>query len=75
MVLTKNGADTGGTLGFALSYAEPLALFGKAAADRSIDLCEAFFSQVLINEQEFLLTNIVLFGVLALDNKACRVQL
>ena len=33
MVLTKNGIDTGGVLGFALSYAEPLALYGKTAYD------------------------------------------
>ena len=31
MVLTKDGNDVGGILGLALSYAEPLSLFGKAA--------------------------------------------
>ena len=42
MVLTKDGNDTGGILGLALSYAEPLALFGKAAVDATDHLSEVF---------------------------------
>ena len=42
MVLTKGGNDTGGTLGFALGYAEPLSLYGKVAADKADDLAERF---------------------------------
>ena len=46
MVLTKGGNDTGGILGLALSYAEPLSLFGKAAADASEHLAEEFAAGV-----------------------------
>ena len=42
MVLTKNGNDTGGILGLALSYAEPLSLFGKATVAASEHLADEF---------------------------------
>ena len=44
MVFTKGGTDTGGTLAFALSYAEPLSLFGHAAHKRAEALCEQYGS-------------------------------
>ena len=40
MVLTKGGNDTGGVLGFALSYAEPLALYGKTSYEGCTDILE-----------------------------------
>ena len=53
MVLTKGGSDTGGTLGLGLSYAEPLALYGKGAADRAADLCDSFLGKTDFDEAEF----------------------
>ena len=42
MVLTKGGNDAGGSLAFALSYAEPLSLYGKGLADKLDRMAEAF---------------------------------
>ena len=42
MVLSKGGNDTGGSLGFTLSYAEPLALYGKGAWDAADQLAERY---------------------------------
>jgi hypothetical protein len=42
MVVTKNGNDTGGILALAMSYAEPLSLFGKATVDATEHLADEF---------------------------------
>ena len=42
MVLTKGGNDTGGSLAFTLSYAEPISLYLKGVVDKLDQLAEAF---------------------------------
>ena len=59
MVLTKGGNDNGGTLGFALSYAEPLSLFGKAGADAAESIAEQYASGACDEDPEAFLSDLV----------------